>query len=315
MKRLTSFLLALVLLLGLVPNAMAAETAADEAAAAADVGAATIWSYLDNNTDPAGTPGAEGYNRTSWTAESFSADGWKSAAGPFGSKKGKSDLGGGYSAATVLDGCNGSSDTPAYFFRSTFDIASLEGMTKLVGTLQYDDGAIVYINGRRVAAFDDNACDASGASLNKGFDENLQYGGSNTGDPKTATFELLDLGILHTGTNTVAVEIHNGRATSSDVWFHMTDLHLSDEKVTYQSNISLSVGSDESRMNFTWYSAQENAALLVAENESMTGAQTVAAASGAANDGQYSCKATVTDLKPGTTYYYQLSNGGNKSDV
>ncbi len=36
MKRLTSFLLALVLLLGLVPNAMAAETAADKAAVAAD---------------------------------------------------------------------------------------------------------------------------------------------------------------------------------------------------------------------------------------------------------------------------------------
>ena len=111
-------------------------------------------------------------------------------------------------------------------------------MTKLNGTLQYDDGVIVYINGQRIAAFDDNACDASGNSLNKGFDANLQYGGSNAGTPKTVSFELLDLSVLHTGTNTIAVELHNGRATSSDVWFHLTDLALSDEEVVYQTNIS-----------------------------------------------------------------------------
>ena len=315
MKRLTSCLLAFALVLTMIPTALAADGTAYETQASDRIDSTTVWSYLDNNTDPAGDPASAGYDRTSWTAESFSADGWKTAAGPFGSKRGGSDLGSGYVAATVLDGCNGSGNTPAYFFRGTFDVASLEGKTKLVGTLQYDDGAIVYINGQRVAAFDDNACDASGASLNKGFDANLQYGGSNSGDPKTVSFEVLDLSILHTGTNTIAVELHNGRATSSDVWFHMTDLSLSDESVAWQTNLSLSVGADESQMNFTWYSPLTNAALTVADNAAMTGARTVTASADAANDGQYSCKAVVTGLSAGTAYYYQLENAGHKSEV
>lgn len=273
------------------------------------------WTYLDDNTDPAGDATAAGYERTSWTAEAFDTTNWKTAAGPFGSKKGAAALETGYTASTILAGCDGSNDTPAYFLRTTFNVNSLDGMTKLTGTLQYDDGVIVYINGQRVASFDDNACGASGNSLGYGFNANLQYGGSNAGTPKTVSFELLDLSILHTGENTIAVELHNGRQTSSDVWFHLTDLSLSDEEVVYQTNISLSMGADESRMNFTWYSPLENASLTVADNADLTGAQTVAATASTANDGQYSCKATVTGLKANTTYYYQLSNAGHTSEV
>ena len=261
------------------------------------------WTYLDNNTDPATGSG----DRTSWTAENFSTDGWKTATGPFGSKRGAASLEDGYTANTVLDGCNGTNDTPAYFFRTTFNITSLEsleGFTKLKGTLEYDDGVIVYINGQRVAGFDDS-----------GISENLQYGGSNAGTPQTVSFELLDLSILHEGVNTIAVELHQGRASSSDVWFSMIDLSLSNEEVEYQSNVSLSMGADQSRMNFTWYSPLDTAELLVAENADMTGAQTFEAKANVANDGLYSCKATATGLKPGREYYYQLSNKGNKNNV
>lgn len=273
------------------------------------------WTYLDNGIDPAG----DSVDRTVWTGETFeTTEAWKNAAGSFGAKYGAiSDLGSGYIPNTLLTQYkkDGTTDIEAYFFRTTFTVDSLDGMTKLNGTLQYDDGVIVYINGQRVAAFDDNACDASGNSLNKGFDENLQYGGSNAGTPKTVSFELLDLSILHTGTNTIAVELHQGRATSSDVWFHLTDLSLSDEEVEYQSNISLSMGEDESRMNFTWYSPLADAKLLVADNKGMNNSQTFGATASVANDGQYSCKATVTGLVADTTYYYQLSNKNNKSDV
>ena len=269
------------------------------------------WYYLDNGTDPAG----DSADRTVWTGETFeTTEAWKTATGPFGSKKGDAYLESGYTATAVLDGCNGSTDTPAYFFRTTFNVTSLEGMTKLNGTLQYDDGVIVYINGQRVTAFDDNACDASGNSLNKGFDANLQYGGSNAGTPKTVSFELLDLNILHEGENTIAVELHNGRQSSSDIWFHLTELALSDEKVDYQTNLSLSMGADESQMNFTWYSPLAEAQLLVADNDAMAGAQTIQATASTANDGQYSCKATVTGLVAGKTYYYQLSNAGHTSE-
>ncbi|MDO4516231.1 MAG: choice-of-anchor I family protein [Bacillota bacterium] len=304
MKRFVCLLMTLIMVLGLFPTAaLAAGNEGETQTLPESIGTDTVWSYLDDGTDPAGDSTQAGYDRTSWTAETFNTDGWKAAAGPFGSKKGAAALETGYTAATVLTGCDGSNDTPAYFFRTTFNVTSLEGMTKLNGTLQYDDAATVYINGVKVAGFDDSDISA-----------NLQYGGSNAGTPKTVSFELLDLSILHTGANTIAVELHQGRASSSDVWFHLTDLSLSDEEVDYHSNISLSMGADESKVNFTWYSPLSDAELLVADNAAMTGAQTIEADTSVANDGQYSCKATATGLAAGKTYYYQLSNAGHTSE-
>lgn len=273
-----------------------------------------VWKYLDNNTDPAGDSSAADYNRTAWTAEGFKTDGWKTAAGPFGSKRGTAAYGDGRTAATVLTGCDGSNNTPAYFFRTTFNVSNLERYTKLTGSLEYDDGVIVYINGQRVAAGYDNACDENGNSLGYGFDANLQYGGSNQG-PDTLQISLLDLSLLHNGENTIAVELHNGRKTSSDVWFSFGGLYLSTEEVVYQNNISLSVGADESKVNFTWYSSLESASVTVSENPDMTNGNTFAATASLANDGQYSCKAAATGLKHNTTYYYQLSNNGKKGQI
>ena len=272
------------------------------------------WKYLDKNTDPAGDSSATDYNRTAWTAEGFNTDGWKTAAGPFGSKRGTAAYGDGRNANTIIDGCDGSNNTPAYFFRTTFNISNLERYTKLTGSLEYDDGVIVYINGQRVAAGYDNACDENGNSLGHGFDANLQYGGSNQG-PDTLQISLLDLSLLHNGENTIAVELHNGRKTSSDVWFSFGGLYLSTEEVAYQNNISLSVGADESKTNFTWYSPLANASVTVSENPDMTNGKTIDATATLANDEQYSCKATVTGLKHSKTYYYQLSNNGNKGKI
>lgn len=45
-------------------------------------------------------------------------------------------------------------DIPAFFFRTTFQVKDAGAVTKLRGAL-YDDAAIVYINGVKVAAFDE----------------------------------------------------------------------------------------------------------------------------------------------------------------
>lgn len=226
----------------------------------------TVWSYLDDGTDPAGDSSAEGYERTSWTSPDYDDSGWKRASGPFGSKRGEAELQSGYTAATVLEGCDGENNTPAYFFRTSVNIDSLEEINMLKGTLQYDDGVIIYINGQRVTAFDDNACDESGTSLDKGFDANLQYGGSNGGTPAEVSFRITDLSPLHVGENIIAVELHNGRQTSSDLWINVKDISLVQETIEHQSDISLSMGANESQMNFTWHSdIMENAALLLAE--------------------------------------------------
>lgn len=268
----------------------------------------TTWAYLDDNSDPAGTPGADGYVRTSWTAPGFDDSQWKTAQGAFGSKKGSLHDG----ANTLLVGCPGDdTNYPTYYFRTTVTLAAeqLAEMTKLVGHIQYDDAAIIYLNGIRAAAFNAEGCDS-----NSSYSTNVAGG-----NPMEQDFEIIDpdaLSALREGVNTVAVELHNRFGGSSDIFFGLPELALSDEAVDYQSNISLSMGADESQMGFTWYSMLDGKAFLtIAANDAMTGAQIYDAATAAANDGQQSCQVTVKNLQPGVTYYYQLTNAGQTSGI
>ena len=276
------------------------------------------WKYLDDNTDPAGDPDDTGYNRASWAAEDFSDAGWKSAAGPFGSKRGSADLGGGFVANTILDGCDGNIDTFAYFFRTTFTVTEdqLAAMKQLQGTVEIDDGATVYINGTRVAGWDD-----------AGVTQNLQYAGHSGGDPVTESFAT-GMELLHEGENTIAVIVYQDRPTSSDAWFLLTDLSLTEEEyvapeVEQFSDVSMSIGADETQRNLTWYAANAVAGqVLVAEASDVTGGEMPAdataftATSAPANEeGKYSNQVTITGLKGGSEYAYQMVNGENKSEI
>lgn len=180
----------------------------------------TIWRYLDNNTDPAENL----ESRTAWTEESFDDSVWSTAKGSFGAKKGQiADLGGGCTPNTLLtqyiEGTK--DDIPTYFFRTTFDLEDAEKVVGMTGSLMYDDAAIVYINGVKAASY---------YEPEGGFESNMSYGGSNKSSPLNGTFQLEDWSMLKDGVNTIAVEIHNGRIDSSDVYFDFLDLTVTTEK-------------------------------------------------------------------------------------
>ena len=95
-----------------------------------------------------------------------------------------------------------------------------------------------------------------------------------------------------------------------------------EELVYEQSNISLSVGADESKMNFTWhYTDKTVGKLLIAKESQLVNGQmpanavSYAATSAANNDSKYTNKATAVDLEAGTTYAYQLVNGETTSRI
>lgn len=138
------------------------------------------WSYLDDGSDPAGDSTAAGYDRTSWTKDGYDVSAWKTATGSFGAKKGKiNDLGGGCTPKTLLTQykTDGTTDIEAFFFRTDVTIPDASKVTKISGSVIYDDAATVYVNGVKIAGFDDDSITG-----------NLQYGGSNAGDPKTMGF-------------------------------------------------------------------------------------------------------------------------------
>ncbi len=317
-----SLLLAVTLAAGLNLSTAAADDAGDTPV----IDQSTVWSYSDLGTDPAGDSSAEGYDRTSWTKAGYDDSSWKTGTGSFGAKKGEiKDLGGGCTPNTLLIQYkeDGSTDIEAFFFRTTVNVDDPSAITEITGSVIYDDSATVYINGTKIAGFDDSS-----------ITENIQYGGSNAGDPITGTISVTEgiQDILVKGENVVAVEIHQGRANSSDIYFDMPSLTFSTQPVEPDpeptaaeiGSVSISMGSDETQRNFTWYGNTEaESTLLVAKaSELVDGAMPDGASCYAASvkeagnkAGYYSYKATASNLESNCTYAYQMVLNDTKTEI
>lgn len=231
------------------------------------------------------------------------------------------DLGGGYQPTVLLNqyinGVDGD-DIPAFFFRTTVQIDQLEDLQSITGELVYDDAAIIYINGVKVAAFDEPE---------GGFASNMSYGGSNAGDPKKVDISISQdvlKDILKTGENVIAVEIHQGRASSSDIYFEMNKLQIHYGKEDIQQKaVNLTVGSDEESMNITWYANSSKdgqlqivkAAQLI-NGQFPDGAETLQVQPQVSNDGNFNYyQTTLTHLEENTKYAYRLINEDTISET
>ena len=311
-KRIASVLIALALIVtaGLsFPGQSGAVRAEEDTDNITIVDANTQWQYRDDNQAP-----ADGWKTSETVTET-----WKTAAGSFGAKNGViADLGGGCTPKTLLNQYieGTSNDIPVYYFRKTFDLEDPTIVQSVTGSLLYDDAVTVYINGVRIAGYDDGS-----------FDEN-GYGGSNASAPKTGEINFTEIAALNlkgTG-NVVSVELHNGRPSSSDVYLDFQSLTFGtavpEKEVKY---ISLNIGSDETQRNITWMASSDKEAYVqvatkpegwVEGNEfpadavSYTATQTDSAV-----NGLKSCKATMTDLKENTTYLYRVGNDEKWSDT
>ena len=271
----------------------------------------TTWTYLDDGSDPS----ANDSNRHSWATKEFDDSAWKSASGKFGSKKGAlSDLGSsGNFIPTVLLQLykNGSSGNTVggYFFRTTVTLDA-DATGTLNGTFYYDDSAILYINGTRVAGFHADA-----------ITENLCYGGNGGTEPVKCEFTV-DASLLKNGENIIAVEVHNSSATSSDIWFSVNEMYIDPNgEMPKEKNIALTIGADQTERNITWYEPyQESTASIqyaVKDGNDFPAAyNTVTATVSASSEAGYNyCMATIKELKPDTDYVYRLVNGSNVSQV
>ncbi|MGF0101153.1 fibronectin type III domain-containing protein [Bariatricus sp. SGI.019] len=311
-KRIASVLIALALIVtaGLsFPGQSGAVRAEEDTDNITIVDANTQWQYRDDNQAP-----ADGWKTSETVTET-----WKTAAGSFGAKNGViADFGGGCTPKTLLNQYieGTSNDIPVYYFRKTFDLEDPTIVQSVTGSLLYDDAVTVYINGVRIAGYDDGS-----------FDEN-GYGGSNASAPKTGEINFTEIAALNlkgTG-NVVSVELHNGRPSSSDVYLDFQSLTFGtavpEKEVKY---ISLNIGSDETQRNITWMASSDKEAYVqvatkpegwVEGNEfpadavSYTATQTDSAV-----NGLKSCKATMTDLKENTTYLYRVGNDEKWSDT
>lgn len=282
------------------------------------INASTTWKYLDNNVDPGSST-----DRTAWTEADYQDIDWKSAAGKFGAKNGQlSSLGGEFTPTVLLNQYieGTSDDIPAFFFRTTINIDSLNDVSSITGNLYYDDAAIVYINGIKVASFDEP---------DGGFDSNMSYGGSNAGTPKAGEINLTKgqlADVLKTGENIVAVELHQGRASSSDIYLDFANLQMNynePEVEVEQKALNLTVGESETEMNLTWYANTSEAGVVqlakagaMVNDEFPSDFVSINAVSNQSNDnGFYYNQATITNLQENTEYVYRIVNGDKVSET
>jgi hypothetical protein len=153
------------------------------------------WKYLDNGSDQG----------TAWREVTFNDSGWASGPAELG-------YGDGDEVTTVSYGTSAQNKYITTYFRHTFIIPDADAVESLSLDLLRDDGAVVYLNGteiRRDNMTGDVYYTLLATPAVAGTDESTFYNSSE--NPAG----------LRTGTNVLAVEIHQHAVDSSDISFNL----------------------------------------------------------------------------------------------
>lgn len=154
------------------------------------------WKYLDDGTN----------QENLWKEAEFDDSSWKSGNAELG-------YGDGGEATIVSYGPDSHRKYITTYFRKDFFIEDVSSYKNLTLKIQRDDGAVVYINGTEV--YRSNM--PSGNINYKTLASRSVRGTEETSYEK----EIIDAGALQNGRNVVAVEIHQAKASSSDISFNL----------------------------------------------------------------------------------------------
>lgn len=160
--------------------------------------AGSTWRYLATASAPPGTWKDPGFNDGSWTT----------GAAPLG-YGGDADL-----QSEVSYGGQLTNKYPTTYFRTTFMASNAAALLDVKLCARVDDGLVIYLNGAEIQR----------ANMPTGT---ITYSTLATGNasnpPRPWQVVAVDPAAIQNGTNTLAVEVHQAGASSSDLYF---DLHL-----------------------------------------------------------------------------------------
>lgn len=236
------------------------------------------WKYLDNGTDQG----------TAWTASGFNDASWLSGNGQLGYGDGDE--------TTILNaGCSPIATCTSKFittyFRKNITIGSTASYINYTLNVKRDDGVIVYIDG--VEVYRNNI--AAGAF------NYLTLATNAADDGNGVQSTTLTLAQLPTGNHTIAVEIHQTTASSSDISF---DLEL----IANENNASVVRGpylnmATQNSVHVRWRT-NINANSVV--NFGTIDGSLTSTVSDATLTTEHDV--TITGLNPDTKYYYSIGN-------
>ncbi len=166
--------------------------------------AGALWKYLDNGTDQG----------SAWRELLFDDTGWSNGYAQLG--YGESD-----ERTRISYGPDANNKYITTWFRRGFLVTDPSAFNQLTIRLLRDDGAVVYLNGTEVWR----------SNMPEGPISYTTLANSSLGAPEENTFYSTNISsdFLATGTNFIAVEVHQGEVASSDLSF---DLELLAHRIT-----------------------------------------------------------------------------------
>jgi len=232
------------------------------------------WKYYDLENKPANQ------GSTSWYKNNYNDNSWNSGAAHLG-----------YGDDDEVTEIN--DETYTAYFRKNFTASNVTSFPMLKIDLTFDDGAIIYING----------IEAASINMPSGTADYETFTGLSNGDNALETFYVNNN--LINGNNTIAVEIHQKSAGSSDLSF---DLKMSGAQGSAGPAAEIIRGpylqkATPSSMVIKWRTEEESPSIvnyglsngflpLNYTNETLTTEHEV----------------ELTGLSPNTFYYYDIGN-------
>jgi hypothetical protein len=237
------------------------------------------WKYLDDGTNQDTLWRDPGFNDTTW------------ASGPA-----QLGYGDGDEATVISYGPNPNNKYITYYFRHSFEVTNSSQYVGLLLNLLRDDGAVVYLNGIEIER----------SNMPAGSINYLTFASSTvSGGEEDMFFESFeDPSILVTGTNVLAVEVHQRTVTSSDVSFDLklvTTTQLPD--LTRKAPYLIYTG-DNTEMQVLWQLNSTDTCIINWGTDtlySLGSTQTYEYGS----DHQHTY--TISNLSSATKYYYRVN--------
>ncbi len=159
----------------------------------------STWKYLDNGSDQG----------TSWYGTGFNDASWLSGNGQFGYGDGDEATVVSHGGCSPISSCGPKHITT--YFRKTITIANPASFTDFTLNVRRDDGVVIYING--VERYSNN--------MPVGRTYTTLASSAASDDGGTAQTATLSSSFFSSGTNIIAVEIHQNSNTSSDISFDL----------------------------------------------------------------------------------------------
>jgi hypothetical protein len=172
----------------------------------------SVWKFSDHG----------GISDETWMNPNFDDNAWESAQGQFG-------YGDGDEKKVVSYGTSSSNKHITTYFRKQISVQSLTSIDQVFGSVTFDDGVVIYLNGHEIVRQNMPLGVISSATLATAGSENKVYAFT------------VDKSLLVQGTNTIAVEVHQVEPSSSDLSFDMTlsMIEIGDVEESISNSLSL----------------------------------------------------------------------------